>query len=337
MSVRKIQSKVLRLRKAIAAKFNRAAGGRDLHGRRLPQIEAAGDRGRRLGIVCIVKNERTYIGEWLQFHILQGATDFVIYDNGSTDDTVEVARKYAAGANCTIIPWRTFAIADEHNFSIQSLAYGHALCNFGPHLRWMAFIDIDEFLFSPSGEPLPDVLTRLALPAISVPWTNFGPNGHQTKPPGLVIENYTECAPHPLAPEQRSLLRYKSIVDPVEVDAMSSHIFPLRKYGVVTFNERGEQTPHHNVTDPAFVATSELRLNHYFTRSLEEIQQRIAKGRVSHNGQIKENYIERRLRIYPLQTARDDAILRFVPELKRRLAAIDSGPQIAAEASAPAP
>ena len=167
----------------------------------LPSIE-----GAELGIVCIVKNESAYIGEWLQFHILQGATDFFIYDNGSTDDTLEVARKYSAGADCTIIPWRTFAIADEHPFSIQSLAYAHALCNFGPHLRRMAFIDIDEFLFSPSGAQLPAVLTELEhLPSIAVPWLNFGPNGHQTRPQGLVIENYTECAPHPLLAAQRSL------------------------------------------------------------------------------------------------------------------------------------
>jgi tellurite resistance-related uncharacterized protein len=323
MALRTIQSRLLRLRRAIALKMKRATGRSELDGRRLPEIKSSGDRGRRLGIVCIVKNESTYIGEWLQFHILQGATDFIIYDNGSTDDTIEVARRYSSGATCTVIPWRTFAIADEHNFSIQSLAYGHALCNFGPTLRWMAFIDIDEFLFSPSGASLPDVLTSIALPAISVPWLNFGPSGHQTKPSGLVIENYTECAPHPLLPAQRSLLRYKSIVDPVEVSAMSSHIFPLHKHGNVAFNEQGRMIEHHNVQDPEFVATEKLRLNHYFTRSVEEIQHRIAKGRVSSNGQIRENYIDRRLRTYALQTGRDTAILRFAPELKRRLRAIE--------------
>jgi hypothetical protein len=320
MSVRTLQSKVLRLRKAIAAKIKHAAGGRDLRGRRLPEIQDAGDRGRRLGVVCIVKNEREYIGEWLQFHIMQGVTDFIIYDNGSTDDTVAVAHKYAVGASCTFVPWRTFAIPEEHNFSIQSLAYGHALCNFGSHLRWMAFIDVDEFLFSPSGDPLPEVLTTLAhLPSVAVPWTNFGPSGHKTKPPGLVIENYTECAPHPLSGGQRSLLRYKSIVDPVEVGAMSSHLFPLRKHGVVAFNERGRMTEHHNVTDPTFVVTEKLRLHHYFTRSEEDIQRRIDKGRVSQNGKIKTNYIDRRLKAYALQNSHDHSIMSFVPELKRRM------------------
>ncbi|HEX5665788.1 MAG TPA: glycosyltransferase family 92 protein [Hyphomicrobium sp.] len=320
MLFRELQSKALRLRKAVRAKINRAAGGRDLYGRRIPPLTPSIERGCRLGIVCIVKNESAYIGEWLQFHILQGATDFFIYDNGSTDDTLEVARKYSAGANCTIIPWRTFAIADEHPFSIQSLAYGHALCNFGPHLRRMAFIDIDEFLFSPSGAQLPAVLNELEhLPSIAVPWLNFGPNGHQTRPQGLVIENYTECAPHPLLAGQRSLLRYKSIVDPLQVAAMASHIFPLREHGSVAINEKGRMIEQYNVTDTSFVVTEKLRLNHYFTRSLAEIQTRIAKGRVSHNGTVVENYIERRLNAYSQQTARDETILQFVPELRKRM------------------
>jgi glycosyltransferase involved in cell wall biosynthesis len=326
-SARKLQSKLLRLRKSLTAKVHAAAGDRNLSGRRLPDLAASGDRAQTLGIVCIVKNEREYIGEWLQFHILQGATDVIIYDNGSTDDTVEVARRYSAGANCTIIPWRTFLIADEHVFSIQALAYAHALCNFGPRLRRMAFIDVDEFLFSPAGKKLPDILAELShLPSVAVPWTNFGPGGHAKRPSGLVIENYNECAPHPLLASQRSLLRYKSVVDPLEVSAMGSHLFPLRTHGMIAFNENGFATAHHNVTEPAFVVSEKLRLNHYFTRSLEEIETRIAKGRVSQNGKLNENYIERRLKSYELRTARDESILRFVPELKQRMARLGGAP-----------
>ena len=323
MLIRELQSKTLRVRKAIAAKFNRFAGDRDLRGRRLPEIGELGERGNKLGVVAIVKNERSYIGEWLQFQFLQGASHVYIYDNGSTDDTVDVALRYA-GSNVTVVPWQTFAIADEHKFSIQSLAYGHALCNFGPRLRWMAFIDVDEFLFSPTGAVLPAVLEKLDhLPSIAVPWTNFGPNGHLTKPSGLVIDNYTECAPHPLLPSQRSLLRYKSIVDPLQISAMASHLFPVRNHGVVAINERGEMIPTYKTTDNRFVATDLLQLNHYFTRSAEEIQERIAKGRVSQNGRVNENYLERRLTAYSQRIIRDETIRQFSADLRRRLKKIE--------------
>jgi hypothetical protein len=293
----------------------------------IPTVEAPAHRQGRVGVAAIVKNESQYIGEWMQFHALQGVCHFYIYDNGCTDDTLEVARRHAVGTQCTIIPWRTFLLAEEHNFSIQALAYAHALCNFGSHFRWMAFIDVDEFLFSPTGRPLPAVLNDLShLPAISVPWTNFGPSGHETKPEGLVVENYTECAQHPLHPKQRSLLRYKSIVDPAEVSGMGSHHFPLKKLGLVSLNERGDTLNLHSNTDPAFVATDLLRLNHYFTRSREEMAQRLAKGRVSRNGQVVDNYLKRRLDAYAVQTARDETILQFVPELKRRMDAIGGRP-----------
>jgi hypothetical protein len=323
-----LKAQALSFRKSATARLNGLLGIRGRGNRpKIPNVEASAHRQNRVGIAAIVKNESQYIGEWMQFHALQGVSHFFIYDNGCTDDTLDVARRYAVGTECTIIPWRTFLIAEEHNFSIQALAYAHALCNFGSDFRWMAFIDVDEFLFSPTGEPLPSVLNRLShLPAIAVPWTNFGSSGHDTKPEGLVIENYTECAPHPLHPKQRSLLRYKSIVDPAEVSGMGSHHFPLKKLGLVSLNERGDVVDLHRNTDPAFVATDRLRLNHYFTRSREEMAQRLAKGRVSRNGQVIENYLKRRLDAYEVQSARDETILQFLPELRRRLVGVEGRP-----------
>ena len=47
-----------------------------------------------LAFVLIAKNEALYIKEWLDFHIKQGVTNFIIYDNGSTDNFREVLRLY---------------------------------------------------------------------------------------------------------------------------------------------------------------------------------------------------------------------------------------------------
>ena len=63
--------------------------------------------------------------------------------------------------------------------------------------RWIAFIDLDEFLFSPTGTPLPEVLPdyeRLRRPSC-VSRAEFGPSGHRTRPAGLVIENYVHRRP----------------------------------------------------------------------------------------------------------------------------------------------
>ena len=47
-----------------------------------------------LAFVLIAKNEATYIKEWLDFHIKQGVTNFIIYDNESTDNFREVLSPY---------------------------------------------------------------------------------------------------------------------------------------------------------------------------------------------------------------------------------------------------
>ena len=51
--------------------------------------------GRKgLAFVLIAKNEASYIKEWLDFHIKQGVTNFIIYDNESTDNFREVLQPY---------------------------------------------------------------------------------------------------------------------------------------------------------------------------------------------------------------------------------------------------
>ncbi len=288
----------------------------------LPHVPKQNDRGNKLAVVAIVKNEQAYIGEWLEFYILQGASRFIIYDNGSTDDTARIVKAYAQFVDCELIPWNTFFDRDEFDCSLQAMAYAHAIVNFGPAVRWMAFLDIDEFLFSTSGNRLASALEEFDdLPSLSVPWTNFGPGGHIEKPSGLVIENYRECALLPLPLNQLTLLRYKSIIDPAEAAAMGTHFIPLREQGRVFFNERREHCPIHDARNLKFACSQKFQLNHYFTRSESEIAGRIAKGRVSKNGKLQENYINRRLTAYKRSTAEDTKILRFVPELKAQMSA----------------
>src|SRR5205085_807652 len=77
--------------------------------------------------------------------------------------------------------------------------------------RWIAFIDIDEFLFSPTGEPLPAILSHFAdWPGVCAAWRLYGTGGWHTRPPGLVTESYLQRAPD----DCRSAWAMKSIVDP---------------------------------------------------------------------------------------------------------------------------
>jgi Glycosyltransferase family 92 len=102
-----------------------------------------------------IKNEGRYLREWIEFQRLMGVEQVYLYDNGSTDNTNEVVAAYVAEGFVITIPWITFDVKAHSQFQ----SYAHALCNFGPQFRWMAFIDLDEFVFPVTARNLVEVLS----------------------------------------------------------------------------------------------------------------------------------------------------------------------------------
>src|SRR5262245_4909673 len=71
----------------------------------LPKITRLDPVPYYLAIVAVVKNEAPYLEEWLDFHCLVGCSHFYIYDNGSTDGTVEILGNYERKGIVTPLPW----------------------------------------------------------------------------------------------------------------------------------------------------------------------------------------------------------------------------------------
>ncbi len=235
------------------------------------RLAAMKDRERAyLSICAIYRNEADYIEEWLEFHRLVGVERFFLYNNQSTDNHLEVLAPYIEDG---IVVWQDWPM-----FPGQLEAYQHCVEHHRDASRWIAFIDLDEFLFSPTGRPLPDVLRDFEeYRGVVVNCIFFGTSGHQTPPPGLVVENYTRRAPLD-APRHRIV---KSIVDPARTVAIGTvpHFF---HYGdrVKAVDEnfqdaRGEKTEQ--------VSVELLRINHYFTRSKQERRRKITLPR-AHSG-----------------------------------------------------
>ena len=269
-----------------------------------------------LACVTILKDEAPYLDEWITFHLLMGFDHFYIYDNGSTDGTLDILARYQKSGVVTVVPWRNFSQV----LHPQKAANAHAIANFCASYRWVAFFDVDEFLFSPTSETLVEALDKIGDQiCVSIPWQNFGPNGHATKPDGLVIENYTEKGVFPPVPGQRSLLRYKTILDPTQVLAAGTHCFHFIDKGPVLTNERGQAMQPHQFEDVKFAVSEHFQLNHYFTRSEQELDQKRQKGRVSSKGAKIVNFVDNRLNQYKIATCEDKTILRFLPRLKKAI------------------
>ena len=243
-----------------------------------PPRAAANRHG--ITLVAIVLNEAEYIGEWLSYHATAGVDRFIIYDNGSTDNTRSVIVDTLPAETVTIIPWCQ-TLRDRHRGTTlhnQILAYAHAVSNFGTTCRWMTFIDIDEFII-PKAPSISDALMSLSdAKNISLPWHMFGNGGHKTRPEGGVLENYLMREKTP--PEGGGKVRsFKYIVDPCHVTHLRVHSAEVDNEAA-SVNDAGQIMRHSQRFAGAFYTAKRLQLNHYYTRSEEEFLAKIHKGHI---------------------------------------------------------
>jgi hypothetical protein len=282
-----------------------------------------------IAIAAMFKNEGPYIAEWLEFHLMVGVRHIYLYENGSTDNWRDAVAPYIRDGVVTLIPWQNFYGRQQ-----QTLAYDHAFANFGPDYKWMAFIDLDEFMFPTRGNSLEETMKTLEhLPAISLPWFMYGPGGHEKKPDGLVIKNFIERAAWPPIPAQYTLYKFKSIVNPrAIIPGIGIHTFATLEHGAVLINDRGQIYPHHQMRVLDYASADHIRLNHYFTRSEEEFQNKLRRGRAGKAGRVDMHALDQRVAQYHRCVEKDTEIWRFVPELERRLAARFGKPHAAEKA-----
>jgi Glycosyltransferase family 92 len=126
-----------------------------------------------LSIGAIFKDEAPYLPEWIEFHRLAGVERFFLYDNGSGDTGREVVE-----------PWVRKGVVSVAECSIplaqggQGWAYADALRRARGRTRWLAFIDVDEFLWTPGLTPLPNLLRDYEQhPGVVVNWQVYGSSG----------------------------------------------------------------------------------------------------------------------------------------------------------------
>lgn len=139
-----------------------------------------------LSICAVVLDERSYIEEWLSWHLVHGVNHFYLYDNGSTDGTKEIYERYK-----DVVTWYDWACVHPVQFD----AYNDCINKHRKDTEWCAFIDVDEFLCTTMSS-LPFAVQTLThnkkIGAVAAHWVYFGSNGHKEKTPGLVIERFTK-------------------------------------------------------------------------------------------------------------------------------------------------
>ncbi|KAL5706138.1 hypothetical protein ACHQM5_024346 [Ranunculus cassubicifolius] len=179
-------------------------------------------------LICactMVYNVGKFLKEWVIYHSVIGVEKFFLYDNGSDDDLQDVVnelRERNYQVETILWPWSK---TQEAGFS-HSATYANDMCT------WMMYVDVDEFIYSPSWlkspNPSSDMLKSL-LPRsqrvgqVMVKCYEFGPSNQMVHPRDGVTQGYT-C-------RTRMEQRHKSIVllDAVDISLRNVvHHFQLR-------------------------------------------------------------------------------------------------------------
>lgn len=218
-----------------------------------------------LSICAIAKNEGPYFEEWIEWHHKLGVEKFYIYDNESTDNTQEILAPYITSGMVDYTFWP--------GVKQQLPAYDDCLEKHRLDTRWMAMIDLDEFIVPVQDKQIPEFLSRFEYaPVVEVNWLIYGSGGAKIKEEGGVMERFNQHS----EPEHILNRHVKSIVNPRRVfsfigchevarisgKAVDSHGQPIRK----NFRDR---EPQQDI----------IRINHYAVKSYEEFIQKRARGR----------------------------------------------------------
>lgn len=220
-----------------------------------------------LAVCAIAKNEGPYFKEWLDWHIGQGVEKFYIYDNESTDCTREVLQPYIESGTVEYIYYP--------GYRRQIAAYDDCIERHRFDTRWLAFIDLDEFIVPLADGSIPEFLERFAgSPAVEINWLIYGSGGAEKKSPAPVMERFR----HHSLPSHPLNRHVKSIVNPRRVFTMTGCHEAARIDGVAADSHGEPITRNFREREPQ---QDVIRINHYAVRSKEEFVEKQNRGRAS--------------------------------------------------------
>lgn len=220
-----------------------------------------------LAVCAIAKNEGPYFKEWIEWHLQQGVDKFYVYDNESTDGTRDILEPYIKKG---IVEYKSWP-----GYRRQLAAYDDCLEHYRFAARWIAFIDLDEFIVPLKDKSIPEFLSRFeSFAAVEINWLVYGSNGHKTKTPGTMMERFKRHS----IPGHYLNHHVKSIVDPRRVfnmigchEAAKISGYAADSHGQPIKQNFRQREPQQDV----------IRINHYAVRSYEEFIEKKARGRAS--------------------------------------------------------
>lgn len=196
-------------------------------------------------------------------------------------------------------------------------AYNDAVRQYKDTCRYLAFIDLDEYLvptepFRPVWKIINETIEHHGKGAsgVGINWAVFGSSGYEKTPEGLTVLNFTKRGHN----RQAANAHIKTIVNPREVKYYISPHYPLYRLGAYSINELGNERLYVWFSD--IREYKNIRINHYYTKSMEQYQ--TEKARRGYGDRIG-TYKMEQFHKYDLNDIEDRGMEAYAEALKKRL------------------
>lgn len=265
----------------------------------------------QVSICAIFKNEAVYLQEWIEYHKLIGVQHFYLYNNFSKDNFSYILKPYIEKGEVTLIDW----FYEQGQMS----AYCDCVHKFQSESQWIGFIDLDEFIVPIDNTNLYDFLKKFEkhCGSVIIYWKFFGASGKVERDiSGLVTEDFTVCwkkytdigkcffnTAYEFIPEykENGVLHHKMWT------GYHGKVFPpVNSFGNVCFHGFDIAKEHFSI-----------QINHYYTKSLSEWQEKMSKGDVyfKQNPHNEQRFYESELKCEDT----DYSIYKYLVQLKKNM------------------
>ncbi len=220
-------------------------------------------------LVCIARAEERFAEEWFWYHIAIGFDHIFIYDN-SRDNDIKLKSVMPANNN-------KLTILNFPGESKQHAAYTDFMENYSNDYEWAAFIDLDEFIIFRTHQNVQGFLAEFGhLKSIGMQWLMFGHSGHKIRPSGLVLEDFVWRYPVPFS-QVKSFCRCSEINSVLSIHNINKKCRLVNGFDLLGRDHVEliiDDIRYHGNLD----ATDIVCINHYFTRSLEDLAIKTKRG-----------------------------------------------------------
>lgn len=149
-----------------------------------------------LSIIAMFRDESRYLKEWVDYHRLVGVEHFWLYNDHSQDNWEGVLQEYVDAGIVDVINWGDKDQEATYGYTRQPAIYRDGIQRSIGNTKWVALIDLDEFIVPMKDETIVDSLKNYPpeAEAIYINWRNFGTGGVTVPEGESILYHLTACS-----------------------------------------------------------------------------------------------------------------------------------------------